>query len=252
MATKKAPVGSGSSTAVAVKKQNTSVVSIQDALRAQAAAATERTAPPSGNKIKLGSKMFKFPDGSESDTAELVVVDYVTVNTYYEGKYDPKNIVPPNCFAIGAIPKNMVPSSNAPDVQASDCTSCPMNQFGSDGNGKACKNMRRLAVLPPDADESTPIWTLDVPPTSIKSFDGIVQGVARTFQLPPVGVTVSVTFDSTVEYAKLVFSDPKLNDNVAAHFARQAEAQEILQTEPDVSGFTKKAPATRKPVVARR
>ena len=80
---------------------------------------------------------------------ELVVVDFVTTHNFYAGRFDKDNIVPPDCFAIGVDPKNMVPSPNAPNPQAKDCQSCPMNAWGSDGKGKACKNGRKLAVLPP-------------------------------------------------------------------------------------------------------
>lgn len=45
------------------------------------------------------------------------------------------------------------------------CDTCPYNQFGSDGKGKACKNMRRLYIM---MDNRPDIYLLTVPPTSIK------------------------------------------------------------------------------------
>lgn len=243
------------STAVAVKKPTGgALVSIREQLAAQAADTASRTAPPTGSKVQLKGGKFKFPDGTEtSDPVRLVIVDFITTHAYYEGKFDPNNIQPPNCFAIGANPKAMVPSSNAPEVQAKDCQGCPQNQFGSSGNGKACKNGRKLAVLPPGADADTPIWTIDVSPTAIKGFDAYVQSVARMFQTPPVGVVTTVSFDDSVDYAKLVFSNPEPNEDLEVCFGRQEEARATLETEPDVSGFKpagKKAPL-RTPVKAR-
>lgn len=239
------------STAVAVKKTGSSVVSIaaiQEQLKAQAAAMADKVAPASGNYIRVTQdKQFQLPDGTKTPgPLELVIVDFISTNRFYEGAYDPKNITPPACFAISTDPKNMAPSPNAPLPQASDCQSCPMNQFGSSGDGKACKNSRVMAVLPPDADEDTPLWLLATSPTANKGFDGYVAGVARTFQMPPVGVVTTVGFDAGSTYAKLTFTDAQPNENLAAHFGRQAEAQQLLAVEPDVSGFVKDAPPARK------
>jgi hypothetical protein len=234
------------STAVTVKKSSSAnIVSIQEALKAQAAAMGDRTAPAGGNAIRVTQdKQFLLPDGTKTPgPLELVIVDFTAKNAYYEGAFDPKNITPPACFSIGSNPLKMVPSKNSPLIQAADCQSCRMNEFGSDGNGKACKNARMLAVLPPDADENTPMWILATSPTANKGFDGFVTSVARVFQTPPVGVIATVGFDANETYAKLVFSNPQPNSQLAVHFARQDEAAAMLAVEPDVSKFVKTPPA---------
>lgn len=236
-------------TSVAVKKTTSSnIVSIQDTLKAQAALMGERTAPASGNVIRVGQdKQFTLPDGTKTPgPLEIVIVDFVSKNQFYEGAFDPKNIVPPACFSIGTNIAKMAPSANAPDVQSKDCSSCPMNQFGSAGAGKACKNSRVMAVLPPDADENTPMWILTTSPTANKGFDGYIGGVVRTFQMPPVGVVTTVSFDENETYAKLLFGNPVPNPNLEVHFARQAEAKDMLNVEPDVSAFVKAPPARGK------
>lgn len=242
------------STAVAVKKPASgAIVSIQEQLRAQAAAAASKIAPVSGNKIRYSKGKFVLPDGSEAETLDVVVVDFASVNTYYENGYDKDNIVPPNCFAIHPEPKGMIPSANSPEKQCDDCGSCPMNAFGSAGAGKACKNTRLLAVLPPDADADTPMWTLSVPPTAIKGFDGYVGSVLRTFQMPPVAVVTTVSLDPNEDYFKPLFGDARPNDNLEVHFARREEAEEMLAVEPDVSSFGQpKATPARKPAPARK
>ncbi len=254
MATAKKTTAPKTSTAVAVKKPASgAIVSIQEQLRAQAAAAASKIAPAGGNKIRYSKGKFVLPDGSEAETLDLVVVDFASMNTYYENGYDKDNIVPPSCFAIHPEPKGMIPSANSPDKQCDDCGSCPMNAFGSAGAGKACKNTRLLAVLPPDADADTPMWTLSVPPTAIKGFDGYVGSVLRTFQMPPVAVVTTVSLDPNEDYFKPLFGDARPNDNLEVHFARREEAEEMLAVEPDVSSFgqTKAAPA-RKPAPARK
>ena len=247
------------STAVAVKKNtSTAVVNIQDMLRKQAEANASRVEPGSGKSIRIGQdKSFTLPDGTKTrESLQLVVVDFVSRNEYYEGAYNKDDITPPNCFAIHPEPKQLAPSDNSPDKQCDDCASCPMNQFGSapTGAGKACKNTRVLAVMPPDADDDTEIWTLKVSPTAIKAFDGFVAGVNRAFQLPPVGVVVTVGFSDAKDFPSLEFTDPQLNENVAVHFGRQDEAREMLMREPDVSSFGVEKPAAKTPArkVARK
>lgn len=257
MATAKKPTVKPS-TAVAVKKPtSTAVANIQDVLRKQAEANASRIAPGGGKSIRIGQdKSFTLPDGTKTREAlQLVVVDFVSRNDYYENAYNKDDIVPPNCFAIHPEPKGMIPSANSPDKQCDDCTSCPQNVFGSapTGTGKACKNTRLLAVLPPDANDETDIWTLKVSPTAIKSFDGFVASVNRAFQLPPVGVVVTVGFNEASDYPSLEFTDPQPNDNVAVHLGRQEEAREMLMAEPDVSSFGAEKPkankaAARKPM----
>lgn len=228
------------STSVAVKKPSGgSIVSIQDALRAQVADTANRVAPASGIKIRATQdKKFILPDGTTTPgPLELVIVDFAAVNTFYETAFNKDDVAPPACFAVGTDPRKMAPSAEAPNKQAADCQVCPNNQFGSNGNGKACGNGRLLAVLPPDADEDTPMWLLQPSATAIKGFDGHVSSVARVFQMPPVGVVTEVSFDDSVTYAKMVFGDPKPNPGLAVHFARQAEAKELLFAVRDVSGY---------------
>lgn len=234
-------------------KAGSNVVSIQEMLRAQAAAMSERTAPASGNYIRVTQdKQFVLPDGSRATELDVVIVDFTALNKFYESDYQKDAIVPPACFAIGTNPMRMTPSDNSPLKQAVSCQGCPMNEFGSAGKGKACKNSRVLAVLPPDADADTPIWLLATSPTANKGFDGYVGGIARVFQTPPVGVVTKISFNPAQSYAQLQFGEPSPNENVAVHFARQDEAREMLTVEPDVSSFVKEKPAPRGKVVARR
>lgn len=250
MVTAKKPTATAKAgTAVAVKKTTgANLVSIKDEMARQVAELGSRVAPASGNAIRVTQdKQFLLPDGTKTPgPLELVIVDFTAKNSFYEGAYDKDNIAPPACFSLGQNPLKMVPSKNAPLAQATDCQSCPMNQFGSDGKGKACKNCRVLAVLPPGADADTPMWTLSTSPTANKGFDGFVTSVARVFQTSPVGVIATVGFDPNETYAKLVFSNPQPNEHLAEHFGRQEEAREMLAVEPDVSGFVKNPPARGK------
>ena len=239
-----------SKSTVVAKKQSTAVVSIQERLRAEAAGIQERIGAPGGDVISITQdKYFKLPDGTKhGGPMDVVIVDFVSGNYFYENSFDPNNITPPACFSLGTNPTQMVPSENSPVRQSDTCAACPMNQFGSDGKGKACKNNRLLALLPVDADNDTPVMVLKVSPTAIKAFDSYVASVARSFNLPPLGVVTEVCFDEAVTYASLRFKNPRPNENIELAFNRRDEARARLMTEPDVSSYEaapppKKAPA---------
>ena len=243
MATK--PASKSTSTAVA-KRSNTNVVSIQEQLKKQAADLNDRVAPARGISISIKNGEFRFPDGRKTkDPIDLVVVDFAAANMFYEGKFDPNNMTPPACFAIGTNPLKLIPSENAPVAQSTDCAGCPMNEFGSDGKGKACKNQRVLGVLPPDADEDTPMWKLSVPPTSTKNWDNFVRQVSSMFQMPPVSVIVEVSFDDKFDYPVLNFGNARPNENLAVHFPRQEEARKLVLAEPDVSSYAPAKPTKK-------
>ncbi len=238
----------------AVKKASTAVASIQERLKAEVAGIQERIGAPGGDVISITQdKHFKLPDGTKHPgPMNVVIVDFVAGNFFYEGAYDPNNITPPACFSLGTNPSQMVPSNNSPVRQSDSCATCPMNQWGSDGKGKACKNSRLLALLPVDADNETPVMVLKVSPTAIKAFDSYVATVARSFQLPPLGVVTEISFDDAVTYASLRFKNPTPNENIELAFNRRDEARKRLMTEPDVSSFENAPPPPKKPAARAR
>lgn len=232
------------------------VEAIKATLRAQAAAMNERTQPPGGVKIQVTQdKKFKLPNGETVSELLACVVDFRTVHNFYEGEFDPKNIVPPACFAVGINPKAMVPVPESPDLQAESCQVCPQNQFGSAirGEGKACKNGRLLALLPPndsgdDVDHEADVWLLGVSPTALRGWDSYVQTLSRQHQLPPAAFLTTITFNDAVTYAQLQFGDPIPVQSLGEVLERQAEAAELLEQKPDWSGFeAAKAEAAAKP-----
>ena len=249
------PAAKSAGTAVAVKKAvSGNVVDIRARLAKEAADMASRVGAPGGDAIRVTQdKKFEFPDGTKSaGPIQLVIVDFISANSFYEGAYDPDNITSPACFSIGSNPTQMVPSENSPLKQATSCAVCPMNQFGSAGKGKACKNGRVLAVLPPGATADSPLWILKVSPSALKAFDAYITSVVRAFQLPPVSVVTEVSFDDSVTYASLRFGNPTPNEDLEICFSRKDEAMARLLTEPDVSQFEAVAPPKKASAPARR
>ena len=212
-----------------------------------------RLAAPSGDKIKIENKQFKLPSGATADELDVVIVDHVFYNAFYETGYQKGVISSPICAALNLEPKGMSPLAASTEPQNTSCDSCPQNQFGSKGAGKACQNRVLIAVLPTDANETTPFAILDLPPTSIAPFQKYVASVAGALMRPPYGVISHVECDQNETYAKVVFSDPRpfdMDDEEHVAFvnmirSRRDEAKARLLTPPDLTAANDAAPAKK-------
>jgi hypothetical protein len=202
-----------------------------------------------GNTIRVTQdKKFVMPDGKEgAGPISAVILDWAYTNTYFPGKFDRNNPTPPACFAISQEPKGMVPSENSPDVQSNGCDACPMNQFGSRDEGKACKNSVKIALGMPGVTEDT-VHTIIVSPTARKYFAKYVNDL-RVKNVHPMQVITEIFFDAGSSYASLRFAVAGPNPNVDASFGQQKKATEMVLAEPDVSGYeeaVKRAQAGKK------
>lgn len=253
MATKKSPPAARDSAGNGAAG-GTALVDLRAQMKAEVQAMASRLGPAGGDLIKVTQdKFFEFPDGTKHPgPINLVIVDFIAANNFYDGPYDPNAITPPACFALGLNPTELVPSDHSPLKQAATCAVCPLNQFGSDGKGKACKNGRVLAVLPPGATADTPLWVLKISPTAVKPFDAYVKAVANTFEVAPVGVVTEISFDPSVSYGSLRFGNPQPNPDLTPCYGRRKEAMERLLVEPDVSGYEAPAPKAKMAAVRRR
>lgn len=214
-------------------------ISYREQMEAEIAEINKRIAAPSGDRIRMNNNQtFRTPDGHEGDTLEVVIVDFMSTNLFYDGPYNRDNVQPPACFAIGPEPSLMVPSTNSPDRQAESCSSCPMNQFGSalTGKGKACKNTRLIAVKALDNDE---VWIMSIPPTSLKSFDSYVSSLATSHKTSPIGVVTQISLDKSVQFSAPRFHvvRPLDDEELGASFAKRDTARARLTAEPDVSNY---------------
>jgi hypothetical protein len=220
-------------------------INYQEELLREAQEISRRIAAPSGDRIKVDSHGFTLPDGSTGEEMNVVVIDFISSNLFYDRPYNKDNPHPPACFAIGREPTTLAPSANSPVRQADACVGCPMNQFGTalTGRGKACKNTRLLAVIPLKSaienQEDAPLFILQVPPTSLKVFDSYVSTLAARFKMSPVGVATKITPNKEVDYAAPLFEllRPLNDEEIAYAMSRRGEATTRLTAEPDVSTY---------------
>jgi len=161
---------------------------------AQEAASQE--APPAGTPVTFKAGMVKYGGnpcaGNKLDT---VVIASIYENAFYTGEYDPDNPRSPVCFAFGTTEEGMVPHPKAAEPQHATCKGCPKNEWGSadKGKGKACKNIRRLGLLP-----ASPLTVSDIqggdmayaklPVTSVAEWAKYVSSVNAIHKRPPFAV----------------------------------------------------------------
>nr|DAE98561.1 MAG TPA: hypothetical protein [Bacteriophage sp.] len=182
---------------------------------------TEKSVNTGGKFISTKGGQLTY-DGNPMKDNEMyvVILDHIFENAYYEGRFNPDNPQPPTCFAFGRNEKDMIPHVNVTEAEQNPCDNChdcPMNQWGSDGKGKACKNVRRLALIPAghvdrktdelelyDEDHflTAEVAYLKLPVTSTKGFSTYVKQVAQAYNKPVLGVITRVytTPDPKTQY----------------------------------------------------
>lgn len=200
----------------------------------------EAVGGPSRNTISVKDKMFTMPSGeSHKGPLSVVILDFRSYNAHYAGAYNPNNIQPPNCFAIGKYKNEMTPSKNAEAPQADACATCPKNEFGSDpggGKGKACKNQYRIAVVAADFATKDPneieIMTITVSPTGLKGFDTYVNRLKAMYDALPVEYITEISFNPNATYSSLLFTAIEPHGHTAQMMQLRDQAVPMLETEP--------------------
>jgi hypothetical protein len=177
---------------------------------AKAAAAAER---PAISRISLKSGMMSYGGTPiPNNKLEAIILAASYRNVWYAGRYDPNNIVNPNCFAIGDTDEDMKPHPIVTKPVHPTCSGCPNAEWGSDpggGRGKACKQTRRLVLMPGHAVEKGPqeilaaeMAVMDIPVTSVKNYSQFVNTLAASANVPGYAAVTEV---STVPDAKTQF-----------------------------------------------
>lgn len=251
------------SKAVAERPQVKSIATVDAELSKEVALLKDQINAGGGKTIKVKPQgFFESPEGVNlGEEIQLVVIDFINRNAWYSKPYDPDNVTPPDCYALGKNIKEMAPESDSPERQNDTCGPCPLNQFGSASNkkGKACRNFYDLAVLVvdpdrPDAHNSpdAPMYVLQVSPKNRPAWESVVPSVARTLDGPPIKAVITVSAKTAPQgtFALLNFhGDFTVNSNYASHATRRGEASELLFRHPDFAAYeakkSKQIPARR-------
>lgn len=208
---------------------------LQKRISAQQEKFADREQQGQGRVISIKNQKFRFDGQDLGDEINVVILDYVFLNQYFDTQYDEKNPEPPVCFAIAENELEMAPVEDSPDKQSETCEGCWANEFesSSTGSGKACQNRRRLAVISAelyeDADfletlKAENVGYLTMGGTSLQAWRSYVNRIGKTLKSAPLQVITTLSFDQSVDYSKLEF-----------HAAGEIEDMEILEALLDVN-----------------
>lgn len=179
----------------------------------------------------------------KNNEVELIVLDEVLENLYYEGRFDPDSPASPVCFALARELGELRPHKEAPEPQHETCKGCEHNVFGSSdtGKGKACKNIVRLAVIAwgdgsLEQVKSCELAFAKLPVTSVKNWGAYTKSLREKLNVPPFAAItrMHVVPDAKTQF-KVCFDlverlDKKLGGAV---LARVIEAEkEIIPANP--------------------
>lgn len=199
---------------VAKNHSSTELISWDQELARQAEIAAGMEASSGGSQFfSLSSGVLSWQDAPlPNNQMAVVILDSIFENVFYESIYDPTTPQSPLCFAFGRDEKVMAPHHivvEAGNHLSESCVTCDMNAWGSSnlGKGKACRNARRLALIPAgtfdsagrfelfdDAEhfDTTMIGFMKLPVTSVKGYASFVKQVAGTLRRPPFGIVTKV------------------------------------------------------------
>jgi hypothetical protein len=204
-----------------------------DAVLAAKAAALQKNIALASNHISLKDKKFRLPNGTVVDSPQelpLVVLDYRFHNRFYDQPWDPDNPVPPVCFAISETNRGMVPSPNAPKPQAASCDECPLNEYGSKGKGKACRNILAMAVMDPDL-QSEAIMSLNASPIAQRDISQYLLKCTKIYGHVIKAITNFRLVDAPRGF-KLEARAGNRNERYAEHVTFLNQAEELVTAEP--------------------
>jgi hypothetical protein len=167
---------------------------------AEISAGVEDSVNLGGNYISLKGGVFNYNGGIvPGNKMNVIVLDHVLENLYYEGRYDPDNPQSPSAYAIGRDEETLTWSEDSiPEYAGTLCKDSDINQWGSadQGRGKACKNTRRLALITEDSLDDVAdaeVAMMRIPVTSVKAWAGYVRSLADQLKRPPLGVVTEIS-----------------------------------------------------------
>lgn len=245
------------------------VANWDEELAKQAAEAAEtESSTTTGAMFSLKAGILAFNDSPMlNNEMAVIIVDSILENIYYQDKYNSENPLPPTCFAMGRKEPEMVPHDaviEREQQQNDTCSGCQWNAYGSAdvGKGKACRNTRRLAMIPAGLfDKSGKFEAIEdvgiierealafmkLPVTSTTAWAGYVNQLAAA-KRPPHGVftKIKVVPDAKSQF-KVTFEALGFvpNDLMGAVMARNAEAKLVIARPYNLDVEERAAPPSR-------
>jgi hypothetical protein len=236
---------------------------------AKQAAAQER--PQSGTISLRGGVMTYMGQQVKDNKLPCIILAAAWENAWYSKPFDSNNIVSPDCYALGRADGDeqivMRPAENSANRQGGVdglCLTCPKFQWGSDprpnSRGKACKERRRLVVLPlsslesADALAGSEMAMLTVSVTNVANWAAYTNKLAAVVKRPTWAVISEISmqphprnqFQINFTMSGLVDMEDKPWMMAGLKAKREQCVPTLLQ------GYDPSAPASEEPVKARK
>lgn len=143
------------------------------------------------------------------DLAPFVKVVILRANaniskTFYAGQYVEGSDAAPDCYSNDGI----TPASDSVNPQCESCAKCPQNVWGSKispsgSKIKACADVRRVAILPAEDQEYSPIL-LRIPGASLSDLAQYGKALKQR-GIPYAAVVTKLSFDPDAAFPKIMF-----------------------------------------------
>jgi hypothetical protein len=232
-------------------------ISWQDQMKADAKSMLEAERPSLAMMSFKSGVMSIGENAVPGNEITCVIIAAVAENCWYKERYDASVKATPACYAFGeGKNQDLVPYEGSREKQHEYCyksegDQCPKFEWGSaenGGRGKACKERRRLALIP--ADGTSEMLLASIPPTSLKSWSNFVLEVAATTGRPVYGVIakIKVVPDPKNQFVvKFSVVEPLSEPGLEAAMSKRSSAlAALLQPYPELEEEETKPAKKRK------
>ena len=239
----------------------------EELARWAAASAKMEEGATGGQFFSVRGGQLSWNDAPVKDnTLGAIIIDSVLENVYYEGAFDPDTPQSPTCFAFGRDDKELKPHQvvfDAGQNQSEQCHGCEHNEFGTadKGRGKACRNVRRLALLAAgsfnengkfelfkDREQfaAASFGFLKLPVMSVKGYANYVKQLADTLKKPPFAVVTKITVKPDPRSQFRVLFEPIAElprELIPVLMKRRTEAESVIEFPYQLDDSEAAAPA---------
>jgi hypothetical protein len=219
------------------KPINTAVTTWEEELAA-AAQEESKNEKVNNNYFSINNAKISFMGSDLGSEMDVVILDALHDRAMYPGSFGQAKS--PICFSYSKDGIGMVPHDASQEKQSETCEGCQWNKFGSaqQGEGKACREYRRLAVISARELESEEVpeailGILKVPPTSMRNYSDYVRALANVSKRPVWSVATTITVTADVKKKFILSFKPSANlsqEVVAAVQSRLPSAAEANAT----------------------
>jgi hypothetical protein len=175
-----------------------------DRLAKHAVAAAALETPDILNISFRGGHMTLDGVSVPNSDLDCVIITSSFENQYFDPEipFDPDNLQNPICFAMSVDGEEMAPDASSPKIQHNGpCSDCWAAQWKSDPvrkKGKACKEKRKLMILPASqmingGIKKASMAMASLSPTNVSLWSDYVNYLLNTYQRPPFAVLTTIS-----------------------------------------------------------